>query len=62
MGGRKQNLCVDDTGPGPTLTLFVLAGFKPVFYIPEIFKFFQATFNPLSFFKQGDYRVVLQLN
>ena len=49
--GKRKHLCVDDTGPGPTLTVFLLAGFvKPVSHISDIFEFGRATFSRLLFF------------
>ena len=48
-GGRARiNVFVDDTGLGPTLTLFVLQVLELVSHISEIFEFCRVIFIFLS--------------
>ena len=59
----QKNLCVDDTGPGPTLTLLALAGFWNRFPTSLIYLNFVAPHLVVFYFSdRGDYRALLQLN
>ena len=59
----QKNLCVDDTGPGPTLTLLALAGFWNRFPTSLIYLNSVAPHLVVFYFSdRGDYRVLLQLS
>ena len=57
----RKNLCVDDTGLVPTVSI-CFGGFeKPVSHISSIFEFCRSTLVVFCFLiGRGDYRVLLQ--